>query len=107
MLSRIRPSIGGHFKCSVDTFIMRSAHAGVSIADRCELEDRTAVADIQDQLISCLQHCTPTSRRFTRLVDFLVRLRSITEASVCVCSQILKDWPEIEQHPLLLEILQA
>ncbi|WAR02280.1 RARB-like protein [Mya arenaria] len=76
----------------------------LTFSDRCKLDRPTLVDEIQSRLVSCLERMTPSRRRFAKLMDMLVRVRSLSEWDAKVAQDILM-WSQIQQNPLIVEIL--
>jgi len=65
------------------------------------------VESIQLRLVSCLEELINNSRRFSKVMDTLVRLRDLTEWNRKVSENMIMEWPHIQQHPLLFEIMSV
>lgn len=77
------------------------------ISDRQELQVPDLVENIQLKLVSCLEELIGNSRRFSKVMDILVRLRDVTELNRKVSEKMISEWPRIQQHPLLIEIMSV
>ncbi|KAK3580925.1 hypothetical protein CHS0354_008216 [Potamilus streckersoni] len=81
------------------------------IKDRCDLQDPDKVEAIQWRLVKCL--CLVLSKKwgsrsglkFCEFINCLISARDLTEWHVKITKNLVIDWPVLQNHPLLLEMM--
>lgn len=76
-------------------------------SDRSELQDPDKVEAIQQRLTECLEELLGSGQRFAKVMNALVRLRNLTEWNKTISENMVLEWPNMKQHPLLLEIMSV
>ena len=80
------------------------------IVDRCELKNPEKVEEIQWKMLMCLQYVVEknhnnSERYFSRIMDRLAAVRNLTDWSNKIAQEVKLDWPILQRHPLLLEMM--
>lgn len=87
---------------------MKGHHACyVYLSDRSNLQEQKKVEAIQQRLAECLEELLGDGQRFAKVMNALIRLRDLTEWSKSVSESMVLEWPNMKQHPLLLEIMSV
>lgn len=83
----------------------------ITATDRCELQSRDRVEDIQKRLVSCLLYVLEkrdpitAGRRFGQLTDVLCSCRYVTEVDMKQVKKIFLEWPKFSDYKLVEEFL--
>ncbi|XP_061178252.1 nuclear receptor subfamily 1 group D member 2-like [Saccostrea echinata] len=82
----------------------------LTYTDRCELKSPEKVEEIQLKMIMCLKYVVEknhaNSEHFlSRILDRLAAVRNLTDWSQKIAQEVKLDWPILQKHPLLLEMM--
>nr|XP_022341462.1 retinoic acid receptor alpha-like [Crassostrea virginica] len=82
----------------------------LTYTDRCELKNPEKVEEIQWKMLMCLQYVVEknhnnSERYFSRIMDRLAAVRNLTDWSNKIAQEVKLDWPILQRHPLLLEMM--
>ncbi|KAL3841342.1 hypothetical protein ACJMK2_019501 [Sinanodonta woodiana] len=94
-----------------DTEITLLRTIALTFRDRCDLQEPDKVEAIQWRLVKCL--CLVLSKKwgsrsglkFCEFINCLMSARDLTEWHVRVTKNLVIDWPVLQNHPLLLEMM--
>lgn len=82
----------------------------LTYTDRCELKSPEKVEEIQWKMIMCLKYIIEknhdnSERYLSRIMDRLAAVRNLTDWSNKIAQEVKLDWPILQRHPLLLEMM--
>lgn len=82
----------------------------MNFSDRCELKSPEKVEEIQWKMIMCLKYIIEknhdnSERYLSRIMDRLAAVRNLTDWSNKIAQEVKLDWPILQRHPLLLEMM--
>ncbi|XP_048728617.2 retinoic acid receptor alpha-like [Ostrea edulis] len=82
----------------------------LTYTDRCDLKSPEKVEEIQWKMIMCLKYVVEKNHMnsehyLSRILDRLAAVRNLTDWSNKIAQEVKLDWPILQKHPLLLEMM--